>query len=160
MHFLAVGHLNNDRTIMSEAFAHIKLTLICEFHFILYSFDRVLQTYDIVYHDLRYRISWPTISYIMTHDIEYQPTISYINLRYRTYDIVYQPTISYINLRYRISILPAMHCCQPYSSKRKQSMSPNMPPTPLKRGRSLGQQEGPEALDMWCPQARGCLWQR
>ena len=39
-------------------------------------------------------------------------------------------------------------------------MSPNMPPTPLKRGMSLGQQEGPEALDMWCPQARGCLWQR
>ena len=46
MHFLPVGRLNNDRTIMSEAFAHIKLTLIGEFHFILYSFDRVLQ-YDL-----------------------------------------------------------------------------------------------------------------
>ena len=33
-------------------------------------------------------------------------------------------------------------------------MSPNMPPTPMKRGRSLGQPEGQEALDMWCPRAR------
>ena len=110
-------------------------------------------TYDIVYQ--------PTISYInlrypsriSTYDIVYQPTISYINLQYctSTYDIVYRPTISYTNLRCRISTYDIVYpsyqpcdCHQPYSSKRKQSVSPNMPPTPLKRGRSLGQKEGPK----------------
>ena len=122
-------------------------------------------------------IQYRLISFIMTYDIVYQPTISYImtydivyhDLQYRisTYNIVYQPTISYVNLRYRISTYDIVYpsyqpcdCHQPYSSKRKQSVSPNMPPTPLKRGRSLGQKEGQEALDMWCPRAQGCLWQR
>ena len=136
MPFLAVGRLNNDRTIMSEAFAHIKLTLMIRALSVSSALSFIVlitcgsMTYDIVYHDLRYRIS--------------------------TYDIVYQPTISYIDDR---SYQPC-DCRQPCSSKKKQSVSPNMPPNPLKRGRFLGQQEGLEALDMWCPSARGCLWQR
>ena len=43
MHFLAVGRLTNDRIIMPEAFTYVKLTLISEIHFILFSFDCVLQ---------------------------------------------------------------------------------------------------------------------